>query len=110
MTEALPTGEYEWMTAEELTNINFENLDLEGENGMVLECEEITYPEELHEKHQEFPLIAAKREIVYNDLSCFPKFHHCSPPCFPLWFFCQFCNVSLCFYFLHYAVISSLIP
>ena len=57
MTEALPTGEYEWMTTEELDNLDINNFDLEGEVGMVLECEEIVYPEELHEKHQEFPMM-----------------------------------------------------
>ena len=81
MTEALPTHEYEWMTEEELSNLNLDNYDLDGDVGMVLECEEISYPEELHQKHQEFPMIAARRVINFSDLSPISK--QCHSEVFP---------------------------
>ena len=53
----------------ELKNIDLLKCDLSGSEGMILECKSIIYPKELHELHNEMPMIAEKQTITYNDLS-----------------------------------------
>ena len=69
MTQPLPTHNYEWIDEKELKNIDLLKCDLSGSEGMILECKSITYPKELHELHNEMPMIAEKQTITYNDLS-----------------------------------------
>ena len=69
MTESLPTNSYEWMSPKELEELDVANMDLDSDTGYVLECEEIIYPPELHSFHEEFPMIAEKCLINYENLS-----------------------------------------
>ena len=69
MTQPLPTHNYEWIKKEELEKIDLLNCDLSGSEGMILECKSITYPKELHELHNEMPMIAEKQTITFKDLS-----------------------------------------
>lgn len=57
MSQPLPQGEFKWLTQEEIENINFLDIDDDDEYGYVLEVD-IDYPEELHNKHNEFPFLA----------------------------------------------------
>ena len=69
MTQPLPTHNYEWMSEEELKNVDLLKTDLSGSEGMILKCKSVTYPKELHEIHNEMPLVAEKQTIFFKDLS-----------------------------------------
>ena len=69
MTQPLPTHNYKWMSTEELEKIDLLKCNLLGSEGMILKCKSITYPKELHELHNEMPMVAEKTTITFNDLS-----------------------------------------
>jgi hypothetical protein len=67
-SELLPTDQYRWMTKEEIAQIDWKNVDTEGETGMICEVD-LEYPPELHYKHNSFIMAPEKKIISYEDLS-----------------------------------------
>ena len=65
MSQYLPTGEFEWVKAEDLANIKWGEQTEEQEYGYVVKVD-MDYPEELHEAHNDFPL-APERLYVQEE-------------------------------------------
>ena len=65
--EKLPYDNFEWLTEEEITALDIENYDVDGDEGMILEVD-LDYPAELHDQHADFPLapehLVIKREML----------------------------------------------
>ena len=68
----LPYSDFEWMSAEELTEDFILNLDKEGDIGCIIQCD-FDYPHELHDDHLDFPLVPVHEKIKYNELSPYAK-------------------------------------
>lgn len=65
MTEPMPVNNFKFLSAEEIENLNLEQIKDDNETGYILEVD-LTYPEHLHEKHNDFPLAPEK-----NSTKCF---------------------------------------
>lgn len=71
----LPCAAYEWYNPKipkrDVTRF-ITNLDADGSHGYIIECD-LTYPEELHEMHNDFPLAPEQVEVTYANLSKYAK-------------------------------------
>ena len=65
MSQYLPTGEFEWLTGEE---VDLSKYDDESEKGLILEVD-LEYPEELHDLHNDYPLATEKIKVTEDMLS-----------------------------------------
>ena len=61
MSQPLPTGEFDWLTEEEIAAIEVEEVPNDSERGYILEVD-ISYPTELHDLHNGHPLAPEKNE------------------------------------------------
>ena len=68
MMQNLPCDEYQWLTKEEMERVDWLALEADAEYGYLAVCD-LDYPEELHERHNAFPLAAETTEICYDKLS-----------------------------------------
>jgi hypothetical protein len=67
-SELLPTDQYRWLTKKEVAAIDWRTIDTETETGFICEVD-LSYPPELHRKHNSFILAPEQRSISYSDLS-----------------------------------------
>jgi hypothetical protein len=66
MSEKLPTGNFKFLTPDEIETFNVEDIPDDSKTGYVLECD-LEYPPELHEDHNCYPL-APESLIITEDL------------------------------------------
>ena len=66
MSEPLPVSDFVWVSAEECETIDWRVQDDEQEYGYFVECD-FTYPDELHDLHNDYPL-APERLVVEERL------------------------------------------
>lgn len=71
-SELLPYDSFQWMTKEEIDSTDFLSLDAEGKVGCSLEVD-MSYPETLHEAHDNYPLCPESFSIRFSDLSPFSQ-------------------------------------
>ena len=68
----LPVDNFVWLSKEEIESRNWQEMSTtwtgEEEIGYFILCD-LTYPSNLHFKHEQFPLAVEKRQITGNDLS-----------------------------------------
>ena len=62
MSKDLPTGEFCWVSEEEI------DLTKKSNKGLILEVD-LDYPEHLHDKHNNYPLAPERLEIKSHMLS-----------------------------------------
>lgn len=63
------------MKKREIMNVDWEEVNLQGENGYILECS-LTYPNHLHETHSSYPLAVESKIISLDMLSPYAKECH----------------------------------
>ena len=68
MSEPLPTGEFKWIAEEEFTTIDWLTQRDDQEFGYFVECD-LSYPKELHDLHNDYPLAAERLSIGEEMLS-----------------------------------------
>ena len=68
MIQPLPTGGFQWLTDQEITNLNVMEVADDAETGYFLEVD-LEYPEELHDLHSDYPLAPEKMAISSDMLS-----------------------------------------
>ena len=68
MSQHLPTGEFNWLTEEEISNFDIMHIADGSEEGCVLEVD-LRYPKELHDLHNDYLLAPEKMKIVSEMLS-----------------------------------------
>lgn len=66
MSRALPTGDFCWMTEDQLTTFDVMNISDESPTGYILEVD-LEYPKHLHNLHSDYPL-APENMAVTEDL------------------------------------------
>ncbi|CAL1535717.1 unnamed protein product, partial [Lymnaea stagnalis] len=68
MSQYLPTGEFTWLTPEEIEDFKIDDVQIDAETGYILEVD-LEYPKELHDDHNDYPLAPDKIEITDDMLS-----------------------------------------
>ena len=68
MSQYLPTGDFKWLNNEEIDELNVNRIKDENEYGYIYECD-LEYPEELHDKHSDYPLAPERISVKPNMLS-----------------------------------------
>ncbi|CAH1101722.1 unnamed protein product [Psylliodes chrysocephalus] len=71
MSQPLPTGEFVWLSAEEINQLDIMSVDDLGDYGYVLEVD-VTYPHHLHDKHADLPFLV-ENIIPPNSKTEIPK-------------------------------------
>ena len=68
MSQYLPTGNFKWLTKEQIKKTNLANYSEEQDEGLLLEVD-LDYPQELHDLHNDYPLAPEKLKVNKNMLS-----------------------------------------
>ena len=68
MSQYLPTGNFKWLTKEQIKKTNLANYSEEHDEGLLLEVD-LDYPQELHDLHNDYPLAPEKLKVNKNILS-----------------------------------------
>ena len=66
----LPCGGFKWMSEEEISEINFDLVGKDSEEGYILEVE-LEYPDDLHNLHNDYPLAPKKLKVSSDMLSSY---------------------------------------
>jgi hypothetical protein len=72
MSQYLPVSGFRFLSAEEISKIDFANVPDDSETGFVVECD-LEYPSELHETHNDYPLAPEHVMVTEAMLSPFCK-------------------------------------
>jgi len=72
MCKKLPLNNFRWGTEEEVEQFDIESFDVDGDLGCFVECD-IEYPEELHDVHNDYPLLPENVVVKENDQSDYLK-------------------------------------
>ena len=65
MIQCLPYRDFEWMSEEEIREVDFDLVEGDSDEGYILEVE-LEYPNDLHELHNAYPLAPEKLKISSN--------------------------------------------
>lgn len=71
-TSKLPYNNFEWLPEDAISSIDWNTIDTEDDYGYILEVD-LEYPDNLHVKHDNFPLAPENILIDYNNLSPYAK-------------------------------------
>jgi hypothetical protein len=72
MSENLPTGNYKWLTVDQINAFDVATIFNDSETGYFVECD-LEYPIELHDTHNDYPLAPENIKITKNMLSPYNK-------------------------------------
>ena len=72
MSQYLPTGGFRWMTDKQINNIDLAKYYENSEKGLILEVD-LEYPKELHNLHNDYPLVAERVCVTKDMLSGYCK-------------------------------------
>jgi hypothetical protein len=72
--QRLPIGEFEFCSSSEITRVSKDlpNLTADSDIGYILEVD-LSYPENLHDLHSSFPLVAEQVTFTADDLSAYSR-------------------------------------
>ncbi|XP_068680384.1 uncharacterized protein [Montipora capricornis] len=72
MSQYLPTGGFRWMTEKQIDNIELAKYEDDSKKGLMLEVD-LSYPKQLHDLHNEYPIGPEKVKVTKNMLSDYCK-------------------------------------
>jgi hypothetical protein len=72
MMSKLPQSDFTWMSNEEIEKFDIENVNLDGEEGYIIECN-LKYPKKLHKSHSNLPLAPEIIQVNFENLSPYAK-------------------------------------
>ena len=72
MSQYLPTGNFRWITDEEINKIYLGKYKTNGKKGLISEVDP-EYPRELHDLHNDYPVAPEKAKVSKNMLSRYCK-------------------------------------
>ncbi|XP_064464359.1 uncharacterized protein LOC135375618 [Ornithodoros turicata] len=72
MREPLPYGGFEWLTEDEITNLDITHLPDDAPMGYFLEVD-LAYDKEIHQRHRDLPVAPEKMSVPYDLLSEYQK-------------------------------------
>ena len=64
----LPYKNFEFLNESEYNIINWAKIKTEDEKGYIIECD-LLYPDDIHDKHENFPLCPSNDRVKNNELS-----------------------------------------
>ena len=70
MTQYLPYNDFEWMSEEEISQIDFDLVNEDSNEGYILEVD-LEYPDDLHDLHTDYPLAPEKLKVSDDMLSSY---------------------------------------
>ena len=73
MSEKLPTGNFRWLSKEEVDMFNVHNIDAEGGTCYILDVN-LQYPKAIHDLHNDYPLAVECKYIEEADLSPYNQY------------------------------------
>ena len=68
MSQYLPTGSFKWLTEKQINKINLVDYKDDSKKGLILEVD-LEYLDELHDKHNDYPLGPEKVKVTESMLS-----------------------------------------
>ena len=68
MSQYLPTGDFKWLTEEEIDGLDLLAIADDSQYGYIYECD-LEYPQELHDTHSDYPLAPERISVSPNMLS-----------------------------------------
>jgi len=68
MCQPLPTYDFAWLSEEEMTDFDVQEVPDDSEDGYILEVD-LEYPEQLHDQHSDYPLAPEKTKVTHEMLS-----------------------------------------
>ena len=68
MSQYLPTGDFKWLTEEEIDGLDLLAIVDDSQYGYIYECD-LEYPQELHDTHSDYPLAPERISVSPNMLS-----------------------------------------
>ena len=72
MSQHLPTGGFKWLTEKQINKIDLTQYNEASEKGLILEVD-LEYPKELHDLHNDYPLVPEKVKVTDSMLSGYCK-------------------------------------
>ena len=72
MSQYLPTGNFKWLSQNQIKKTNLSKYTENSEKGLILEVD-LEYPQELHDLHNDYPLGPEKVKVAENMLSDYCK-------------------------------------
>ena len=80
MSMSLPIGEFKWLEANQINQLNILDIPADGPLGYIFQVD-LHYPQHLHDWHRNYPLMPEHRTIKYEDLSPYSKrmWDNCHP-------------------------------
>lgn len=66
LSDYLPTGDFKWLTEEEISILNVSNLPEDNDKGYIIECD-LEYSTDLHASRSDYPL-APERMVVSDEM------------------------------------------
>ena len=68
MSQALPTGNFKWLSPKRIDKIDLGKYRDDSKKGLILEVD-LEYPQELHDLHNDYPLAPEKMAVKKDMLS-----------------------------------------
>ena len=68
MSQYLPTGDFDWLTEQQIEGLDLTKFKEDSEKGLILEVD-LEYPKELHNHHNDYPLAPEKIKVTKDMLS-----------------------------------------
>ena len=72
MSQYLSTGNFKWMSNEEIKKIDLGKYKADGKKGLILEVD-LEYPQELHDLHNDYPVCPENVKVLNDMLSGYCK-------------------------------------
>ena len=72
MSQYLPTGNFKWLSENEISKIDLEKYKTDGKEGLILEVD-LKYPKKLHNLHNDYPIAPEKVKVSSDMLSEYCK-------------------------------------
>ena len=72
MSQYLPTGNFKWLSQNQIEKTNLDKYTENSEKGLILEVD-LEYPQELHDLHNDYPLGPEKIKVAKDMLSDYCK-------------------------------------
>ena len=68
MSQYLPTGDFDWLTEQQIEGLDLTKFKEDCKRGLILEVD-LEYPKELHDLHNDYPLAPEKIKVTKDMLS-----------------------------------------
>lgn len=72
MSQSLPTGLMRWLDESEIDQFDLHTVSSDGDKGYMLEVD-LEYPQDLHDKHNSYPLAPSKKLVEDDELSPYSR-------------------------------------